>query len=153
MKRIGWWGAVVPPVARYPSTSQAAVTILCPHGEALGGCLGEHPIGLGDAAVVVKHTVAVGCLGTCLEGTASEAVALGEVQQEGGTMGTDHPRALEQQVGDSLGVTEESSEAGGGDDGEHQSLGVVGGGGAPRCRNYSGSGVAVEGRQPVPQVS
>ena len=114
---------MVPPVARYPSTSDGGVATLCPHGEALGGCLAEHPIGLGDTAVAVDHTVAVRCHGTLLEGTASEAVALGEVQQERGTVPADHTGALDQQVGDTLGVTDEGGEAGGGDDGKHRSLG------------------------------
>ncbi len=124
---MGWWGAV-PPVARYPTTSDGGGAILCPLGEALGARLGEHPIGLGDAAVVVEHTVAVGCLGTRLEGTATQAVALGEVQQQGGTVPADHTGALDQQVSDSLGVTQESGKAGGGDDGKHRSR--VGGGGS-----------------------
>lgn len=113
----------MPPVARYPSTSQAAVTILCPHCQALGRCLAEHSVILGGAAVVVADGVATRCLGTLLKGTASLGVGLGEVEQQGGTVSADHPRALDQQVGDTLGVTEESSEAGGGDDGEHRSLG------------------------------
>lgn len=123
---------MVPPVARYPSTSDTAVAVLCPLGEALGASLAEHPIVLSNAAVVVADAVAVGSLGTLLEGTASQAVALGEVQQQGGTVGADHTGALDQQVGDTLGVTEEGSEAGGGDDGEHRSLEVVGGSLAPR---------------------
>lgn len=122
----------MPPVARYPSTSQAAVSILCPHRQALGARLAEHPIVLGGAAVVVADDVATSCLGTLLEGTASQAVALGEVQQQGGTVSTDHTRALDQQVGDSLGVAQESGEAGGGDDLEHGSLEVVGGSLSPR---------------------
>jgi hypothetical protein len=146
-------GLECPPVARYPSRSDAAVAVLCPLAEALGARLAEHPIGLGDGAVVVEHTVAVGSLGTCLEGTASQAVALGEIQQEGGTVPTDHTGALDQQVGDSLGVTQEGGEAGGGDDGEHRSRLVVGGLCRPPCPNYSGSGVAVEGRQPVPELA
>lgn len=113
----------MPPVARYPSTSQAAVPILCPHRQALGARLAEHPIVLSDAAVVVADTVATSCLGTLLEGTASQAVALGEVQQQGGTVSADHTGALDQQVGDSLGVAQESGEAGGGDDLEHGSRG------------------------------
>ena len=124
------WGAGVPPVARYPSTSQAAVPILCPHCQALGARLAEHPILLGDAAIGMGDHVAVGGSGTCLEGGTSLAVGLGEVEQQGGTVSADHTGALEQQVGDTLGVTHEGGEAGGGDDGEHRSLGVGGGGGA-----------------------
>ena len=143
----------MPPVARYPSTSQAAVAILCPHCQALGGCLAENPIVLAGAAVVVADSVATSSLGARLQGVATLAVGLGEVQQQGGTVSADHTGAGEQQLGDTLGVAHEGGEAGGGDDGEHRSRVVVGGGGAPRCPNYSGSGVAVEGRQPVPEVA
>jgi len=123
----------VPPVARYPTTSQGAVPILCPHRQALGARLGEHPIVLGGGAVVVADDVATRRLGTCLEGVAPLAVGLCQVEQEGGTVGADHTGALEQQVGDTLGVTHEGGEAGGGDDGKHRSRLVVGGGLAPRC--------------------
>ncbi len=116
-------GGSVPPVARYPSTSDGAVAILCPLAEALGGCLAEHPIGLGDRAIGVDDPMTLGSFGTLLEGTATQAVGLCQVQQEGGTVPTDHTGALDQQVGDSLGVTQESSEAGGGDDGKHRSRG------------------------------
>ena len=122
-KELGWWGAGVPPVARYPSTSQTAVAILCPHRQALGARLAEHPIGLGDGAVVVADTVAVGSLGTCLQGTATLAVGLGEVEQEGGTVGTDHLGAVDQDLSHPLGVAHEGLEAGGGDDLEHRSEG------------------------------
>ncbi len=127
----------MPPVARYPTTSDGGVATLCPHGEALGGCLGEHPIGLGDGAVVVDHTVAVRCHGTLLEGTATHAVGLGEIEQERGTVPADHTGALDQQVGDTLGVTDEGGEAGGGDDGKHRSLGAGGGWGSPPRLNVS----------------
>ena len=120
---MGVVGGVVPPVACYPTTSQAGVPILCPHGEALGGCLAEDPIVLGGGAVVVGDGVAPCRLGTCLEGVASLAVGLCQVEQEGGTVGADHTGALEQQVGDTLGVTHEGGEAGGGDDGKHGSQG------------------------------
>jgi hypothetical protein len=133
-KRIGLgWGAGAPPVARYPTTSQAAVAILCPHGEALGARLAEHPIGLGDAAIGVGDTVAVGSLGTCLEGGTPLAVGLCQVQQQGGSESADDPRAGDQQGSDSLGVTHEGGEAGGGDDGKHRSQVVVGGSLSPRC--------------------
>ena len=120
---MGVVGGVVPPVACYPTTSQAGVPILCPHGEALGGCLAEDPIVLGGGAVVVGDGVAPCRLGTCLEGVAPLAVGLCQVEQEGGTVGADHTGALEQQVGDTLGVTHEGGEAGGGDDGKHRSRG------------------------------
>jgi len=122
------WGAVVPPVARYPSRSQGAVAILCPHGEALGASLAEHPIGLGDRAIGMGDTVTVGSLGTRLQGTATLAIGLGKVQQEGGTVPTDHTGALDQQTGSGFGVTDQGSETAGGDDGEHRS-GAGGGGG------------------------
>jgi len=120
---MGWWGGGVPPVARYPSTSQAAVPILCPHRQALGARLAEHPIVLGGAAVSVADDVATRCLGTLLEGTATEAVGLGEVEQEGCSVPADHLGAVDQDLSDSLGVAHESSEAGGGDDLEHGSRG------------------------------
>jgi len=118
-KRIGMVGGSVPPVARYPTTSDAAVAILCPLAEALGGCLAEHPIGLGDRAIGVDDPMTLGSLGTRLQGTATQAIGLGEVEQEGCTEATDHTGALDQQVGDTLGVAQQGSEAGGGDDGKH----------------------------------
>jgi hypothetical protein len=119
---------VVPPVASNPTTSQGGVAILCPHRQALGARLGEHPILLGDAAIGMGDSVATRCLGTLLEGTASLGVGLGEVEQQGGTVPTDHLGAVEQQSGEALGVTHEGSEAGGGDDLDHGSQ-VAGGGG------------------------
>ncbi len=116
-------GAGVPPVARYPTTSDGGGAILCPLAEALGARLAEHPIGLGDGAVVVGDTVAVGSLGTRLEGTATVGVGLCQVQQEGGTVGADHLGTLEQESSHTLGVAHESGEAGGGDDLEHRSRG------------------------------
>ena len=112
---------MVPPVARYPSTSDGGVAILCPLAEALGARLAEYPIGLGDGAIGVDHTVTVGSLGTCLEGTASQAIGLGEVEQEGCTVATDHTGLSDQAIGAGLGVTDQGSEAGGGDDLEHGS--------------------------------
>ena len=119
---------MVPPVASNPTTSQGGVAILCPHRQALGARLGEHPILLGDAAIGMGDSVATRCLGTLLEGTASLGVGLGEVEQQGGTVPTDHLGAVEQQSGEALGVTHEGSEAGGGDDLDHGSQ-VAGGGG------------------------
>ena len=128
-KRIGLgWGAVVPPVACYPTTSQGGVAILCPHRQALGRCLGEHPISLGDGAVLVDDPVAVGCLGTCLEGTATLAVGLCQVEQQGCPVPTDHLGASDQQGGNPLGVTHEGGEAAGGDELDHGSEGAGGGG-------------------------
>lgn len=121
----------MPPVASNPSTSDGAVAILCPHRQALGRCLGEHPITLGRGAVVVGDAVAVGCLGTLLEGTAPHRVGLCQVEQEGGTVPTDHLGALQEQGGDPLGVTHEGSEAGGGDDLDHGSQVAGGGWGCP----------------------
>ena len=120
----GGWCA---PVACYPSRSDGAVAILCPLAEALGARLAEHPILLGDAAIGMGDEVATRCLGTCLEGMASLAVGLGEVQQQAGTVPADHLGALQQQGGEALGVAQESSEAGGGDDLDHGSR-VAGGG-------------------------
>ena len=111
----------MPPVARYPSRSDAAVAILCPLGQALGAGLAEHPIVLGGAAVVVADGVASCSLGTCLQGTATLAVSLGQVEQEGGTVGTDHTGTLDQQAGCSLSIADQGSEAGGRDDGKHRS--------------------------------
>lgn len=82
-----------------------------PAGEAGVARLVEHPIG--QTAIDV---VTVGSLGTCLEGTTTEAVGLGEVQQEGGAVGTDHLGAVDQDLSHPLGVTQEGSEAGGGDE-------------------------------------
>jgi hypothetical protein len=120
----GGWCA---PVACYPSRSDGAVAILCPLAEALRARLGEHPILLAGAAIGVADLVAVGCLGTLLEGMASLAVGLGEVEQQAGTVPADHLGVLQQQGGDPLGVAQESSEAGGGDDLDHGSR-VAGGG-------------------------
>ena len=120
---------MVPPVARYPTISQGAVAILCPHRQTLGARLGEHPISLGDGAIGVGDAVAVGSLGTCLEGTATLGAGLGEVEQEGGTVGTDHLGAVEQDLSHPLGVTQEGSEAGGGNQLDHGSRGAGGGGG------------------------
>ena len=125
------WGAGVPPVACYPTTSQGGVPILCPHRQALGARLGEHPITLGRGAVVVGDEVAVGCLGTLLEGTATHGVGLGEVEQQGGTVPTDHLGAVEQQGGDPLGVTHEGGEAAGGDELDHGLRCEAGGEGSP----------------------
>ncbi len=127
-----WWGGGLwcPPLLAI--LSHLGVAILCPLAEALGARLGEHPIVLGGAAVVVADGVASSCLGTCLKGTASEAVALGEVQQQGGTVGADHLGAVDQDLSHTLGVTHEGGEAGGGDDLEHGSRLVVGGSLSPR---------------------
>ena len=119
---------MVSPLACYPTTSQGGVAILCPHRQALGARLGEHPITLGRGAIGMGDSVATRCLGTLLEGTASLGVGLGEVEQQGGTVPTDHLGAVEQQGGEALGVTHEGSEAGGGDDLDHGSQ-VAGGGG------------------------
>jgi hypothetical protein len=116
----GGWCA---PVACYPSRSDGAVAILCPLAEALRARLAEHPILLGDAAIGVADLVAVGCLGTLLEGVATLTVGLGEVEQQAGTVPADHLRVLQQQGGEALGVTDESLKAGGGDDGKHRSRG------------------------------
>jgi hypothetical protein len=112
VKRMGWEGGGVPPVASNPTTSQGAVPILCPHGEALGARLGEHPILLGDAPIGVADDVATRCLGTRLEGVASLRAGLGEVEQQGGTVSADHLRVFDQQGGEALGVTHEGGEAG-----------------------------------------
>lgn len=125
------WGAVVPPVASNPTTSQGGVAILCPHRQALGRCLGEHPIPLGRGAVGVGDAVAVGCLGTLLEGTAPHRVGLCQVEQEGGTVGADHLGAVQQQGGDPLGVTHEGGEAAGGDELDHGLRCEAGGEGSP----------------------
>lgn len=122
---------MVPPVASNPTTSQGGVAILCPHRQPLGRCLGEHPILLGDGAVVVDDPVAVGCLGTCLEGVATLAVGLCQVEQQGGTVPTDHLGAGEQQGGDPLGVTHEGGEAAGGDELDHGLRCEAGGEGSP----------------------
>ena len=119
---------MVSPLACYPTTSQGGVAILCPHRQALGARLGEHPITLGRGAIGMGDSVATRCLGTLLEGMASLGVGLGEVEQQGGTVPTDHLGAVEQQSGEALGVTHEGSEAGGGDDLDHGSQ-VAGGGG------------------------
>ena len=97
-----------------PLGSDQAVPILCPLAEALGARLGEHPILLSDAAVSVGDDVAVGCLGTLLESVAPLAVALGEVQQQRGTVPADHLGALDEQGGEALGVAHEGGETGGG---------------------------------------
>ena len=121
-------GGLGAPLAGYPSRSDAAVAILCPLGQALGAGLAKHPIVLSGAAVVVEDGVAPSCLGTRLQGTATLAVSLGQVEQEGGTVGTDHTGTLDQQAGCSLSIADQGSEAGRRDDGEHRS-GAGGGGG------------------------
>lgn len=118
----------MPPVARYPSRSDAAVAILCPLSEPLGARLGENPIVLSDRAIGVGDAVATRSLGTCLEGTTALGIGLGEVQEQGGPESTDHTGLGDQTSSTRLSVTEEGSEAGGGDDGEHRS-GARGGGG------------------------
>ncbi len=121
-------GGLGAPLAGYPSRSDAAVAILCPLGQALGAGLAKHPIVLGGAAVVVADGVAPCSLGTRLQSTATLAVSLGQVEQEGGTVGTDHTGALDQQTGSGFGVTDQGSETARADDGEHRS-GAGGGGG------------------------
>ena len=106
-----------------PLGSDQAVPILCPLAEALGARLGEHPVVLGGAAIGVGDDVAVGCFGTLLESVAPLAVALGEVQQQRGTVPADHLGALDEQGGEALGVTDESLKTGGGDEGKHRSRG------------------------------
>jgi len=106
-----------------PLGSDQAVPILCPLAEPTGGGFGEHPILLSDAAIGVGDGVAVGCFGTLLEGSPALAVALGKVEQQRGTVSADHRRALDEQGGEALGVTDESLKAGGGDDGKHRSRG------------------------------
>jgi len=130
---VGWGRCA--PVARYPTTSDGGVAILCPLGEALGARLVEHPIAGGAV-----EQVATRCLGTCLEGTATLAVGLCQVEQQGGTVPADHLGAVDQDLSDSLGVTQESSEAGGGDDGKHRSRLVVGGSLSPRVLIIAGRG-------------
>ena len=144
---MGWGGGGVPPLLAILSHRRGA--ILCPLAEALGASLAEHPILLGDAAIGMGDLVATRCLGTCLEGVASLGVGLCQVEQEGGTVGTDHLGALEQQVGDTLGVTHEGGEAGGGDELDHGLMwrGVVGV--VPLACSYpTASGAPVEGRAP-----
>lgn len=114
---------MVPPVARYPTTSDGGGAILCPAGEALVARLVEHPI-----VELPLDVVAVGSLGARLKGTATLAAGLGEVQQEGGTVATDHLGAVDQDLSHPLGVTHEGGEAAGGDDLGHGS-GAGGGGG------------------------
>jgi len=111
-------GAVSPPVG-----SDLRVAILCPHRQPLGAGLGEHPIGLGDRAIGVEQTVTIGSLGTRLEGLPAQWAGLSQVQQQGGTVATDHLGVLDQQGGEALGIAHESGEAGGGDDGKHRSRG------------------------------
>ena len=116
---VAWIGGCCEP----PVGSDGAVPILCPLAEAAGGCLGKHPVVLGDAAIGVADGVATGSLGALLEGVAPPAVGLGEVEQQRRPETTDHTGALNQQGGEALGVTDESLEAGGGDDGKHRSRG------------------------------
>ena len=120
-KELDGVGGVVSPLACYPTTSDGRVAILCPLGEALRARLAEHPIVLGDAAIGVADLVTTGSLSTLLEGVAPLSVALGEVEQQGGTVPTDDLRVFDQQGGEALGVTDESLKAGGGDDGKHRS--------------------------------
>lgn len=114
-------GGSVPPVACHPSRSDGAVEVLCPHRQTLGAGLAEHPIGLGDRAVSMKHTVTVGSLSTRLEGTTALAVGLGQVQEQGSPEGPDHTGLGDEPSSTSLSIAQEGSEASGGDDGEHRS--------------------------------
>jgi len=107
----GGWCA---PRCCYPSRSDGGWAILCPHGEALGARLVEHAV-----VEVPRYMVAVRCPGTGLEGTAPLAVGLGEVQQQGSTETADHLGAVDQDLSDPLGVTQQSSEAGRWDDLSH----------------------------------
>lgn len=111
----------MPPVACYPTTSDGAVAVLCPHRQALGARLAEHPISLGDGAVRVNDTVAVGSLGTCLESTTAQAISLGQVEQQGSPEGSDHTGLGDQASSTRLSIAKEGSEAGGGDQLEHRS--------------------------------
>ena len=149
---------MVPPVACYPSTSDGTVAILCPHRQALGASLGEYTITLGRGAVGVADDVASCSLGTLLKSMASLGVGLCQVEQEGGTVGTDHLRALQEQGGDPLGVTHEGGEAGGGDELDHDLRCEAGGLGCPPRLNLSysiGSPFGGSGAQigTVPQLA
>lgn len=126
----------MPPVARYPTTSDGGGAILCPASEALVASLVEHSV-----VVLPLDVVAVGSLGTCLEGTATLAVGLGEVQEKGGTVGTDHLGAVDQDLSHPLGVAHEGGEAAGRDDLEHGSrFEVVGGSLSPRVLSIADRG-------------
>ena len=107
-------GLVWPPLG-----SDQAVPILGPHSQALGAGLAEDPILLGDGPIGVGDEVALGSLGTLLEGHSALLVALGQVEQEGGTIPANHTGVLDQQSSNPLGIAHESSETGGGDDLDH----------------------------------
>ncbi len=116
-----------------PKISDLAVTILCPHCETLSGCLGEYTVGLCDRTVAMLDTVAISCHGTLLESTTTKAVRLCQVQQQRSTVRSDHPRILNEQMCDSLSITNEGGESGGRDDLEHGWFVIVGGSLSPRC--------------------
>jgi hypothetical protein len=104
-------------------SSDLRVAILSPLGQALGARLRENPIGLSDQAIAVDDPVPVGCPSASLEGLPAIGVGLSQVEQEGGPVAPDHPGALQEQLGDSLSIAQERSEAGGGKDGKHLSVG------------------------------
>ena len=107
-------GLVWPPVG-----SQLRVAILGPHSQALGAGFAEDPILLGDGPISMGDEVAPSFTGTLLEGNPALPVALGQVEQEGGTVPANHPRALDEQSSNPLSIAHESSEAGGGDELDH----------------------------------
>ena len=115
-------GLVWPPVG-----SQLRVAILGPHSQALGAGLAEDPILLGDGPISMGDEVALGSLGTCLEGNPALPVALGQVEQEGGTVPANYTGALDEQSSNPLSIAHKSSEPGGGNELDHD-LEVAGGG-------------------------
>ena len=151
---MGWGGGWrCPPLLAILSHSGGA--ILCPLAEALGASLAEDPIGLGDRAVVMEDPVAVGCHGTVLKGTATVGVSLGEVQQQGCPVASDHSGLGDQQGGDTLGVTHEGGEAGGGDQLDHGSQVVVGVGFPPpvECIVDPRGGICLGGEWTDPRLA
>ena len=102
-----------------PLGSDQAVPILCPHRQALGAGLAEDPILLGDGPIGVGDEVALGSLGTLLESHPALPVALGQIQQQRGTVPANDTGALDQQSSNPLGIAHEGSETGGGDDLDH----------------------------------
>ncbi len=114
-------GGSVPPVARYPSRSDTAVEVLGPHRQTLRAGLGKNPIILCDRAISMNDTVATCCLSTRLESTTAQGAGLGQVKQQGGPKGPNHTGLGDKPSCTSLSVAQESSEASGGDDGEHRS--------------------------------
>ena len=111
----------MPPVACYPTTSQAGVAVLCPLAEALVAGLVKDPIGLADGSVSVDDSVTVGSLGAGFESTTPLGVGLGEVQEQGSPEGSDHTGLGNEPSSTRLSIAHKGGKATGRDQLDHRS--------------------------------